>query len=87
MGDIVYFLKNEDAPEKGIMYAEMLKKRNSNDKVRILGGEDKIIPYQRVRLFVPGSVKHDQSMEELTSEERELTDRLSKAMAGLKNQL
>ena len=86
-GDIIYFLKNEDVPEKGIIYAEVVEKQKSDYRVKVLGGEEKIIPYQRVRMFVPSTARHDHSVSELANGERELTDRLTEALARIQGQL
>ena len=85
MGDIIFFLKNEDAPEKGIVYAEILERLNSDYRVRVLGGAEKTIPYQRIRMFVPADGGFMESVGELTKEERGLSDRLGEALHRLKS--
>ena len=80
LGDIIFFYKNEDSIDKGIVYARVAEKMHSDHKVTTLDGQEKIIPYQRVRVFVPVHPGMDKRLENLSSEGVVLAKRLKEAV-------
>ena len=75
-----FFYKNEDSKEKGIVYAKVGEKMNSDYQVTTLDGQEKIIPYQRVRIFVPVHPEMDERLEGFSHEEMLLAKRLENAV-------
>ena len=80
LGDIIFYYKNEDSKEKGIVYAPVEEKMHSDYKVTTLDGQEKMIPYQRVRVFVPVHPETDKRLESLGSEGAVLAKRLENAV-------
>ena len=80
LGDIIFYFKKEDFKDKGIVYARVEEKLHFDYRVTTLDGQEKIIPYQRVRIFVPVHPDLDERLESLDSQGVVLAKRLENAV-------
>ena len=53
IGSTVFFFKNEDNASKGVVFGKVISKVKSNYKIETSKGIMVLIPYERIRIFVP----------------------------------
>ena len=62
LGDMVFFFKNEDQEEKGIIFGKLKEKINSDYRIEISNGKEVILPYERIRILTPSSRSSGENM-------------------------
>ena len=53
IGSTVFFFKNEDNRNKGIIFGKIIKKIKSDYQIETSKGINVLIPYESIRIFVP----------------------------------
>ena len=86
IGSTVFFFKNEDNKNKGVIFGKIISKVKSDYKIETSKGINVLIPYERIRIFVPEQSYLESPDPTNSLELVEIEGRLSEAMesVGLK---